>query len=89
MRDKAMLEEILAELAQRVRTQSLNLAHAALGAIEQMAGAGQPHQDVERLAKIARELAESFAEFENLLRGVQRSASGEAREAEQARRLTS
>ena len=35
MRDKAMLEEILVELAQRVRTQSLNLAHAALGAIEQ------------------------------------------------------
>lgn len=86
MRDKILLEQILIELGQRIRTQSLNLAHAALGAIEQMAGAGQPHQDVERLAKIARELAESFAEFENLLRGVQRSAEGEAKECEEPQR---
>ena len=87
MRDKAMLEEILVDLAQRVRTQSLNLAHAALGALEQMAAAKQPVQDLERLARLARETAELFAEFENLLRGVQRSAEGEAKEAEQARRL--
>ena len=80
MRDKVMLEQILVELGQRIRNQSTNLAHASLAAIEQVAAAGKSFQDIERLAKISRNIVEAFAEFENLLRKVKTTAKEEAKQ---------